>query len=248
MIGALTRTRKVSTSGDDSCYVRQVTVADQEIEVTIRRSRRKTMALHVSPDESVELRVPMKCPWVEVNAFLESKLNWVVKVRDELAKMPRREKPQYTEGSFHPYLGTDYSLRLIRGRPNLVVQDQGAIILRCSKPGREPLVEQHLNQWYRSQANSIFPLRIEACLARFNESMPYKKMTTRRMKARWGSCSHNGEVCLNSMLVQMPVAAIDFVITHELCHLRHFSHSKSFYRLLSSVMPDWKEREKLLLP
>jgi hypothetical protein len=240
-------TRKISELGADSCYVRQVSLSDEEIEVLIRRSRRKTMALHVSPDELVELRVPMKCPWAEINAFLESKLNWVAKVRNELANMPRREKTRFQDGSVHRYLGSDFPLRLVAGRPNLVMQTQGAIVLRCSKPEREPLVERHLNNWYRTQAERFFPLRVESCLQKFDESIPFKKMNCRRMKAQWGSCSRNGEICLNSMLMQMPTATIDFVITHELCHLRHFSHSKSFYQLLSSVMPDWKEREKLLL-
>lgn len=204
------------------------------------------MVLYVTPDEPVEMRVPMKCSWIEIDAFLESRLSWIERAREELAKLPIVEKPRYIDGSVHRFLGSEYPLELVRGRPNLVCQIQRAIVVRCMKPESESLVAKHLNQWYRLQAQRLFPGRIEDCLSLFNQPIPYKKMTTRRMKSRWGSCSRNGEICLNSMLVQMPTAAIDFVITHELCHLRYFSHNKSFYRLLSSVMPDWREREGLL--
>lgn len=239
-------TRKISASGADSCYVRQVDIANQELEILIKRSRRKTMVLYVSPNMPVELRVPMKCPWLEIDAFLESRLRWIEQARKELANVPVVEKPRFVDGSVHRYLGSDYPLVLIRGKPNLVEQIRDAIVVRCTKPESESLVARHINQWYRSQANKLFPTRIENCLKLFSQPIPYRKMTTRKMKARWGSCSRDGEICLNSMLVQMPTAAIDFVIAHELCHLRHFAHNKSFYRLLSSVMPDWREHEKLL--
>ena len=244
MTGSLTR--KISASGADSCYVRQVVIANQELEVLIKRSRRKTMVLYVSPDMPVELRVPMKCPWLEIDAFLESRLAWIEQARKELAKVPRVEKPRFIGGSVHRYLGSGYPLILVRGKPKLVEQIQDAIIVRCMKPESESLVARQMNQWYRSQANKLLPIRIENCLKLFSQPIPYKKMTTRKMKARWGSCSLDGEICLNSMLMRMPTAAIDFVIAHELCHLRHFAHNKSFYRLLSSVMPDWREHEKLL--
>jgi predicted metal-dependent hydrolase len=66
------------------------------------------------------------------------------------------------------------------------------------------------------------------------------------MKSRWGSCSSEGEVCFNLLLMQAGLPQIDFVIAHELCHIRHFAHNASFYALLEEVMPDWKEREILL--
>ena len=66
------------------------------------------------------------------------------------------------------------------------------------------------------------------------------------MKARWGSCSSAGEICLNLLLMKAGLQQIDFVIAHELCHLTHFAHNASFYALLDEVMPDWKEREVLL--
>ena len=240
-------TRKISGAGDTACYVRKVIVANKSIEVFIKRSRRKTMALHVGKDKPVELRVPMKCPWIVIDRFLDSRLSWIQEALDEMAAIPRVKPPEFKSGSLHGYLGLSYPLALVHGRPNLVELSQGSIVIRCSKPGNESLVARHLDQWYRSEAKRLFPARIDACMQRFPIDRPYRKLVVRKMKARWGSCSRQGDICLNSLLVRMPVDAIDFVITHELCHLHHFSHSKSFYRLLSAAMPDWRERESLLV-
>ncbi len=206
------------------------------------------MALHVYPDKPVELRVPMKCPWLEIDRFLDSRLDWIEDAQKELSNVPCVPAPVYTEGSLHDYLGSKYPLMLVRGRPNHVEQFPGAIVVRCLKPLKSSLVERHMDAWYRAQARLLFPDRIEQCLNRFPAPLPYRSLVVRKMKARWGSCSRNGDICLNSLLVRLPEAAIDFVITHELCHLRYFSHNKSFYRLLTDVMPDWREREKLLGP
>ena len=240
-------TTKISAPGDDACYVRQVVVANESVDVYIKRSRRKSMAIHVSKDKPVELRVPLKCPWMEIDQFLESRLVWLQAAIDEMAAIPNIEPPRFKPGSEHDYLGQPYSLVLVHGKPNLVEQIQDSIVVRCSKPGSEKLVAGHLERWYRSEAKRLFPARIDTCMERFPVVKPYQNLIVRKMKARWGSCSRQGDICLNSLLVKMPDDAIDFVITHELCHLHYFSHSKSFYRLLSSVMPDWREREDLLV-
>jgi predicted metal-dependent hydrolase len=223
-------------------------VANKDLDVLIKRSRRKTMALHVYPDKPVELRVPMKCPWLEIDQFLESRLGWIEDAQNELSNVPSVTAPVYTEGSLHDYLGSKYPLMLVRGRPVHVEQFPGAIVVRCQTPEKSSLVERHLDAWYRTQALALFPDRIEQNLKQFPVPLLFRSLVVRKMKARWGSCSRNGDICLNSLLVRLPEAAIDFVITHELCHLRYFSHNKSFYRLLTDVMPDWREREKLLGP
>jgi predicted metal-dependent hydrolase len=244
----INKTFKISTPGANPCYLRKVSVANKDLDVLIKRSRRKTMALHVYPDKPVELRVPMKCPWLEIDQFLDSRLGWIEDAQKELSNVPRVPAPVYTEGALHDYLGSKYPLMLVRGRPNHVEQFPGAIVVRCLAPEKSSLVERHMDAWYRVQARALFPERIEHNLKQFPVQLPYRSLVVRKMKARWGSCSRNGDICLNSLLVRLPEAAIDFVITHELCHLQHFSHNKSFYRLLTRVMPDWREREKLLGP
>ncbi len=235
------------TSPPDGRYVRQVNLSGVEIPVLIRRCKRKTMALHVHRDSSVEMRVPLKCAWVDIDAFLESRLSWIEKSRHELAQLPDPVIREYRQGSTHAWLGARYPLDLERGRPNLVTKTADAIVVRCSKPEKESLVASHLHRWYRLQGERFFRERIRICRKRFRTCPEHRVLVVRRMKARWGSCSRTGEICLNSVLMEKPVPVIDFVITHELCHLRFFSHGRAFYGLLDVVMPDWREREKRLL-
>ncbi len=230
----------------NSLYVRILALSDRQVEVVIKRSRRKSLALHVFPDKPVELRAPLKCPWVDIDRFLTARTLWIEDAQNELFQVPTPAPLEYREGSRHSFRGTSYPLRLDYGRPSGTRLFNGMILVKCSRPGRETLIATHLDRWYTSEAKLYFPERIRACMQRFPMPPQYNRLIVRKMKARWGSCSNTRDICLNSLLMRMPDDAIDFVITHELCHLQYFSHSKAFYSLLTSVMPDWQEREALL--
>jgi len=220
---------------------------DQDIEVLIKRSRRKTIAIHVYSDQSAELRAPLKCPWREIDDYLAKKLSWIVRAREHFDRQPPARTLQYVDGESHPFLGQSYRLVTVRGRPRTVELLNDAIVVRCASPCDRDVVRRAVENWYRGRAGLILPERLEICLRLFIERAPaleafMPELTIRKMRARWGSCSTRGEICLNSLLVQKPVATIDYVIMHELCHLRHFNHDKGFYRLLGKIMPDWRER------
>ena len=129
----------------------------------------------------------------------------------------------------------------------------------CSEPTQAvKLMEAHLHRahrihqkqtdrWYRHQADWLFSERLELCYQLFDGIEPVKpfpELRLRKMRSRWGSCSSRGVITLNTMLVQMPVECIDFVVTHELCHLWELNHSPRFYQLLNSVMPQWRLYEQ----
>jgi predicted metal-dependent hydrolase len=218
-----------------------------ELQIALKYSKRKTMALYVYRDARIELRLPELCPVKEVKAFLHARRDWIVSKQAQFQAMPEPLSPSYSDGEQHGYLGKGYPLVLLRGSPVLVEKLGDSIVVRLPDPANPDSVEKALAKWYRQMALIEFPLRLDDCYQSMQHlGIPQPQLKVRKMKARWGSCSSSAQICLNSVLIQKSVEAIDYVITHELCHLVEFSHSAAFHALMTEVMPDWQQREKLL--
>lgn len=209
----------------------------------VRYSRRKTLALYVYPDQRVEVRAPAGCPEAVVQSFVADKSAWVQRKLAGFSRQP----PVPQEFDFRqaqPYLGVHYPLVLIPERPYGVWFAADQWLLRCQDESRVPRL---LTDWYRRQANEVFAERLRWCrekMARFG--LPEPGLRLRRMRRRWGSCSSDGNITLNLDLVRYPLHLIDYVVVHELCHLREFHHGPAFYRLMDDALPDWKERRSEL--
>ena len=221
----------------------------EEFDYAIQRQKRKTMALHVLADGSVEVRAPQ---WVSTKIIVEFVTNrspWVIQQRRErLEKLARL--PRFCDGEWHYFIGLPYRIRVEPGKTSGVTMVNEELFLIVVDPECEAQVEKALEKWYRLQAHDYFEERLFACFELFPDwfqdrhIMP--ELTIRKMRRRWGSCSSTGKITLNLAIVKMPQTCVDYVIIHELCHLHAFHHGKEFYRLLAAIMPDWKEQEELI--
>lgn len=222
---------------------------DETFDYHIKRQRRKTIALHVLADATVEVRAPKRVPKYEIVDFVEQRSDWIVEQRrmalDKLALVPT-----FYHGQYHYYLGEQYPLHIIEGARAKVSFSDSVIVVTVRDKNSSAQIEKAVNRWYRQEAAAIYEERLFACFEVFPDwfqdkyTMP--EVTVRKMRRRWGSCSSKGEVTLNLSLIKMPAECIDYVITHELSHLEEFHHGSTFYRLLAHVMPDWRERELLI--
>lgn len=222
---------------------------DDSFEYRVRRQRRKTIALHILPDATVEVRAPGWVPRAEIAAFVESRSDWVLDQRRQvLAALARR--PRFAEGHRHPYLGEHYPLQLQQGQRVSVTLRDGVIDMTLPDGNNAEAVERALITWYRRLAGDVFEERLFACFERFpdwfQDKYPMPTLKIRRMRRRWGSCSSRGIITLNLWMIRMPVNCIDYIVCHELCHLEVFNHSRHFYRLLEQVVPDWRSLEALI--
>ena len=239
------------------------------LEIVVKRQRRKSLALHIlSPDE-LEIRAPLKCAWSQIDEFVYLKEDWILESIVSMKEMPVKPVPVFAHGESHKFLGRDYQLEICQGAPALVFLLGDKIVVRSRQPGKKGEVERLFQNFLKSRAYSFFPDRIRQCRRKFSgidndiangtthtagdpgchprhDSSDTEGFRIRKMKARWGSCSSRGELCFNSLLMQKDHALIDLVIVHELCHLRHFCHDRAFYNLLEAVLPDWREQAKLL--
>ncbi|MBP7586465.1 MAG: M48 family metallopeptidase, partial [Thermoanaerobaculia bacterium] len=119
------------------------------------------------------------------------------------------------------------------------------IVMHTHRSNAPEVTREPVEEWYRDRAHLKFPERIELCLGLFPEPKAFrpKGLIVRQTRQRWGSMSPAGRLLLNRRLVQAPIDAIDYVITHELCHISEPHHGAAFYDLLDRVLPDWQRRK-----
>jgi hypothetical protein len=224
----------------------RVVVDSAEFTVALHGSGRKSLALIIHPDLSIECRFPLACSRHTVEAFIDSKRHWLEKTLRKIAERPQQPVRTFQDASKQPFLGLEYSLKLMASARVTVQLSGHELKLSCRKPDSPVTVSRILRTWYGKQAKRVFEQRLGDCQKRFARLPACNGLVIRHMKSRWGSCSSAGVITLNSRLVEYPIDAIDYVIVHELCHLTHFSHNKHFYQLLNDKMPDWRERRAQL--
>lgn len=184
----------------------------------------------------------MNIGYVEIEAFIRSKAAWLQAQQYKMQLKAPHIIPEYRDGERHLFMGKEYSLRIKAGRFSLVYAEGNELYI--TKRSRSQ-VKSILLEWYRREAEKYFPERT-LLLAKKYGFPDIKKITVRRMKARWGSCSSDAEIKYNIHLIKLSPKIIDSVILHELCHLIHHNHSRDFYHLLTHVNPEWREDKKSL--
>ena len=217
----------------------------------IKRSRRRTVALYVHPDKSVEIRMPLLFNVNEIEPFLVKHSRWLFNRLDLPEKKPIEPK-KFVSGELHYFLGKQYPLEVVASDKNSVVFDNEKIVIRqrvnkstSQQVNLSKSVSDLLDRWYLEQAKRVFreiSIPLVESMKKYNVAP--KSFAIKKMKTRWGSCSSKGNINLNLHLIKLPEQCIKEVILHELCHLVHFNHSKDFYALMTAEMPDWKVWKK----
>lgn len=213
----------------------------------LNRTDRKTLAITVHPDGSLELVAPQNSSINAVLLKITKRRKWILtQQRKFLSMNATRAEPRFVTGATHRYLGRQYRLKIIRGMEQ-GVSLKGAYFHITVKGEETGEAKALLNKWFRTKAAEQFTKRLHAwspwCA---KHGVPEPSLRLLKMPKRWGSASPDGRIALNPELVHMPSRCIDYVITHEICHLKHPNHGPQFHRLLSSLMPDWKNLKERL--
>lgn len=213
----------------------------------LKRSHRKTLAISVLPDGTLELAAPDHAPLESILPRVAKRLGWIKAQRRAFREMnATRPALRFVTGATHRYLGRQYRLKITKSEAQEVSLRGAFFHISIPKTG-ENEVKQALEAWYRRQSRLQFERRLaswsEWCRHR---KLPQPKMRLRRMPKRWGSALPDGTICLNPELIKAPSACIDYVITHEICHLKHPDHGPKFRALLQQLCPDWKKLKERL--
>jgi predicted metal-dependent hydrolase len=214
--------------------------------VEYRETKRLSITVH--PDQRVVVLVPCGADLDEVAARVAKRASWIASRRAFFEQhQPALPAPRYLSGETLLYIGKQYRLKVVES-PTGVTKLLGQFVYVYVRDRSDTAaVKRRLDRWYREHAEAVFSRRIGVCLAAAKFlKIAEPTFTLRKMTKRWGSCTSAGSILFNTELVKAPLLCIDYVIMHELCHLRIHSHGKAFYRLLDRVMPDWRKRKERL--
>ena len=213
------------------------------IPYTIRRSDRARRARIVVDGDGVEVVVPRRMALRHVEPFVAEKHDWIERT---LARYRQAPIAALADGGFVPYLGERLVLRAEaeRGRLRPHVARRGDLLVaKLAEPGEAALADA-LERWYRRRARVEVTPRLDAATARAGTR--WARLSIRGQRTRWASCSSSGTMSFNWRLLLAPEEILDYVVEHEVAHLEVLDHSQSFWRLLGSRSPRYREYERWL--
>ncbi|MBL8134221.1 MAG: M48 family metallopeptidase [Anaerolineae bacterium] len=236
-------TRKGTRKGG----ARQLRYGSTVIDYELIYARRKTLGIQVFPDSRVVVRAPVGADEAAVVEALRKRAAWIVRHQRRFAENPPVQPPpprRQVSGEAYRFLGEPLRLNVIPSPVERVTLEGDALTAAVPDPADAARIGDLLAMWFRGQAEMIFAERlavIQPRAAALGIPAP-QRLTVRDMKTRWGSCSARRRVTLNLRLIHVAPHLIDYVIAHELCHLKVLNHSAAFYALQERLMPDWRER------
>ena len=198
--------------------------------------------IHVHPNGLVEVETPPETTLSEAKQALLKRAQWVSRhLREIEARRADILERDYVSGETVFYLGRRYMLKVNEcSQPEPVKLLRGKVCIGLASPSKQT-VKAALDSWYQNRAKIVFRRRIEAVTGRLSWIKEVPALSVRPMTTQWGSCSPSGRIALNPHLIKTPTRCIDYVLIHELCHLKEHNHSAQFYRLLGRTMPDWEK-------
>lgn len=218
-----------------------------EYDYALVREDRKTLSLTVMPDMSIFLKSPREADAERIEKFLKKKWFWLQKQLNFFKKFQKKiYKKEYVSGESFLYLGRQYQLVIKKSKEDKVVLQNGKLIFFTTQSvGDGVHTRIYLDAWYRKKYREIFRARYTEVCKKFSYEQKLR-LAIKKMPKRWGSYIRNRNITLNPLLIYTSKDCIDYVITHELCHMKYEKHDENFYKLLSSKYPRWeKVKEKL---
>jgi predicted metal-dependent hydrolase len=214
----------------------------QDIEFEVVYSRRRTLGISVLPDSSVIVRVPYLTSFKTISRVVQQKSDWILKHRESYRGKEKKEQVKlYIQGEAHLFRGKELILNIEKSSKPYIRFNNSTIDIGLEKNDDAGAVKMLVYKGYKNEAFNVFPEIFNKILLK-HEAQMFKPtgLKIRTMKRRWGSCSNKGIITLSTELIKLPDLFIEYVIIHELCHLKHHNHGTGYYNLLASLFPDWK--------
>lgn len=232
-------------TGRDSARERRCTILldGRELAYSLRESpRARRLRLLIRPEGGLEVVVPRRTTRAHIEEVLREKAGWIdttlARLTREAAALPA--PAPLAHGQMLPFAGRELRLALLLAAPGKRSHTRltGETLALTVADGRQETIRAALEAWYRAQAHEVFAARIAHCNAAYG--FTFGRVSIKEQKSRWGSCSRAGNLNFNWRLLLAPPPVLDYVVYHELAHLKELNHSPRFWRLVARACPDYE--------
>lgn len=218
------------------------------LEYRLLRSKRRTIGFLID-DDGLRITAPRWVQVAEIENAIREKQRWIfTKLSERRERSARRLQPQmqWRDGATLPYLGNEVTLRILAAQAAGIAYDESTQELAVSLPpdAGEQQLKDRVQGWLQGEAKRIFAERLPVYAEKLGVS--FRSFTLSSATTQWGSCTADGRIRLNWRLVHFALPMIDYVIAHELSHLREMNHSPRFWATVQSVFPEFEAAKRVL--
>ncbi len=205
------------------------------------RSKRKTISIEIRRDGSLYVRAPLKAPYREILKLIDRKADWIISKKEDVQRrIAHKREKQFIDGEEFLFAGIKYKLRLVDNLGGIKFDGTNFLLdTNLADVGKD-----FFAAWYKRNAIGVLMPRAE----HFSEisGLEYRKIKITSARKRWGSCSTAGNINFSWRLALAPMHIIDYVVAHEIAHLKHHDHSQRFWSLVETMIPDYKIHRRWL--
>ncbi|MFZ6726834.1 YgjP-like metallopeptidase domain-containing protein [Undibacterium sp. MH2W] len=227
---------------------RRILLNDILVEYVLQRSTRRSIGFLIN-DHGLRITAPRWATIAAIESAIQEKQRWILtklSERQERVQQRPRTKALWGDGTRLPYLGQEIILRVSQAASQFVRFDHDAKELHlCLLPtAGQTQLKARVQQWFQQQAKKEFQQRLPG----FAEQLQvrYQKISLTSARTRWGSCTSEGNIRLNWRLIHFSPSIIDYVIAHEVAHLREMNHSPQFWATVAAIYPDYETARQAL--
>jgi predicted metal-dependent hydrolase len=215
--------------------LRYIQLGSEIVGYRFRRAHRRSIGI-VIDDDGLRVAAPGHTPIAEVEAFIREKARWVLKKLSEWRAAPKPPVVSWSEGAVIALLGQPVSIELLPGRRDISLQ-AGRLAIGLAPRADPAALRKRGIAWFKHRALALLDERLAHYAARLG--VPTPPLTLSNARTQWGVCRADGHVRLNWRLIHLPLHLIDYVVAHELAHLRQMNHSARFWAVVGSLYPDY---------
>ena len=218
-----------------SCSLRTIQLGGEIVGYRFRRARRRSIGI-VIDDDGLRVAAPGRTPIADVEAFLREKARWVLKKLSEWRAAPKPPVVNWSEGSMIALLGEPVTIEFLPGRRDISLHD-GRLGIGLAPRAEPTALRKRGIVWFKQEALALLGERMAHYAERLG--VPTPALTLSNARTQWGVCRQDGRVRLNWRLIHLPLHLVDYVVAHELAHLRQMNHSARFWAVVGGIYPDY---------